>query len=53
MIPGSKDPKGPQWYVVLLFPIFSLMQYITKLSKEFVSDFNAKYYQKLVEMLYV
>jgi hypothetical protein len=45
MVSGSKDPKAPQCYVVLIFPIFYLMQYITKLSKEFICDLNAKYYQ--------
>jgi len=51
MVPGRKDPKAPHCYVI--FPILSLMQYTTKLSKEFVSDFNAKFYQKRVEVAYV
>jgi len=50
MVPGNKDSKATQCYVVLTFPVFSLMHYITKLSKEFVSDFNAKYCQKMLEV---
>jgi len=53
MVPGNKDQKAPHCYVVLIFPVLSLMQYITKLSKQSVSDYNAKNYQNRVEVPYV